>query len=541
MTSAKQDGAMNAWTVYDHIDECRGKVALKERDHRAYYESSQVDKQFNEVEIAALRQNNKDKRVNLAQQTFHGDERVINEALESHRDENLALRRKTAEEAISEMDQKMCEKEKQLNSLREQREKRENRIKELETALARLDLLAKNSDNNYAQYDLKTIRMVENNLDKARIKHETARKLQQTYIEIVRCLEEERLSLPKKLKALEGALEEQRHELRELTGISQDARIKRDQAKAELSVLEQTMIEAKRSRDRTLTRMKKQAEKQKEMADKIEKRARATLQTDDPSQESKRQSQMDEDNWVKVTTYEEAFKRIQEATGVSSIEEIEARFMNQGGTYEHLLAQKRTSEKQRKWLSEQKRQLTQHYEAMKYSGESKMSQGQQMLEKMQEHLGKTEQRRDLLRNSVHRNHMVTTDVKNGIRHLYDTLKDIKLKPPMKNNANPDDYLDQLQICENKLQKLMTQANVRDSASFKKIMNSTEFHEFMENRQKTENLRVRLDEPDSYDSDDFGYDSQDNEDMMTNADIKREGQMLMDQKKNKKRARGRRKK
>ena len=43
------------------------------------------------------------------------------------------------------------------------------------------------------------------------------------------------------------------------------------------------------------------------------------------------------------------------------------------------------------------------------------------------------------------------------------------------------------------------------------------------------------------ADEFGYDSQDNEDMMTNADIKRQGQMLMDQKKNKKRARGRQKK
>ncbi len=58
-------------------------------------------------------------------------------------------------EAITEMDQKMCEKEKQLNTLREQRESREKRIKELETCMARLDLLAKNSDTNYAQYDLK--------------------------------------------------------------------------------------------------------------------------------------------------------------------------------------------------------------------------------------------------------------------------------------------------------------------------------------------------------------------------------------------------
>ena len=56
----------------------------------------------------------------------------------------------------------------------------------------------------------------------------------------------------------------------------------------ELGQLEQTMIEAKRSRDRTLTRMKKQAEKQKEMAEKIDRRARATLQTDDSSQGNKK-------------------------------------------------------------------------------------------------------------------------------------------------------------------------------------------------------------------------------------------------------------
>ena len=51
-----------------------------------------------------------------------------------------------------------------------------------------------------------------------------------------------------------------------------------------MSQLEQSMIFEKRTRDRNLTRMKKQAEKQKEMAEKIEKRARATLQIDDAMQ-----------------------------------------------------------------------------------------------------------------------------------------------------------------------------------------------------------------------------------------------------------------
>lgn len=44
------------------------------------------------------------------------------------------------------------------------------------------------------------------------------------------------------------------------------------------------MIEAKRFRDRHLNRMKKQAEKQKDLQEKIEKRAKATIQQDDPFQ-----------------------------------------------------------------------------------------------------------------------------------------------------------------------------------------------------------------------------------------------------------------
>ncbi len=56
-----------------------------------------MDKQCNEEKITNLRQSNKDKRVDLAENTLHGDERVIYDALMSRKDENLAFRRKTAE------------------------------------------------------------------------------------------------------------------------------------------------------------------------------------------------------------------------------------------------------------------------------------------------------------------------------------------------------------------------------------------------------------------------------------------------------------
>ena len=53
--------------------EIRFKIVLwpcSERDHKAYYESSQYDRRQNEEEITALRNGSKEKRITLAQKTF---------------------------------------------------------------------------------------------------------------------------------------------------------------------------------------------------------------------------------------------------------------------------------------------------------------------------------------------------------------------------------------------------------------------------------------------------------------------------------------
>ncbi|PIK35614.1 putative coiled-coil domain-containing protein [Apostichopus japonicus] len=535
--SSKGD-PMNAWSIYDHIDEYRGKVALKERDHRAYYESSQFKKKQNDLTIRSLRDKNKEKRVSLAQKTLEGDERVIISALSDEKETQLALRRKTAETAVEELDQKSCELAKQLNLLRYEREQKEQKVKELDVCFNRMKDLADQSTEKHEKFDRQTQRVIENNLDKAKIKYETAKKIQKSYQAIVKCLEEERLTLPKKLRALERSLDEQRAELQELIEINKDAHIKRDTAKAEQTQLEQKMIEAKRFRDRHLTRMKKQAEKQKDLQEKIERRARATIQQDDPFQDGQQPSRMDEEEWIKVTTFDEALRRIKDATGVSSVEEIEVRFLNQDHTYDHLSLQKKTAEKTCKYLKDQKEQLQKQYEAMKYSGESRMSQGEQMLERMKDHFDKDKERLELNTASLDRSHRLLVSMKEGSNHLYETLKEIKLTLPLRNTAPSDDPVDVLNVCENKIVHLMNQANLKDAASVTDVKKCPEFREYMESHISADNLRVNLDQPDQYDSDGFGYDSQDNEEMMTNADIKKQGQQLMDFKRNKRRTKKR---
>ncbi|XP_033104330.1 coiled-coil domain-containing protein 151-like [Anneissia japonica] len=533
MSMKLDDPTTHGWSIYDHIEEYKGKLGLKERDHRAYYESSQFNKKMNEEEISILRRNLKMKRVDLSEHTLNGDKRVIVNAFTGRKKDQLAFRRKTAETAVAEMDQKTCEKVKLLNALTYERCQKEKRVQELQAVLERSQTQADNEEDMFEKNELKSIRIIENNLEKADMKYRTAKKIQVNYKEIVKCLEEESLTFPRKLRALEKALQHQIKELEELKNINKDAHLKKDVARAELSEIEQQIMEARRSREKKLSQTKKKAEKQKEIADKVDRRARAFLQTDEAIIDPQQKAKQDESSWVRITSYDDAFQRIKDATGVSDTNEILQRFQGQNHTMDHLEKQKVSVEKQKNWLQEQKSQQQKQYEAMKYSGESNMSQGEQMLEKMHDHLKHQTERAASLKTQVDNATRTTVDVTSGIEHLYETLKDVKLKPPMRNNAFSGDSIDQLSVSTKKLINLMSMITKPKDI---KIRQTTEFSEFMENRLPNENLRIRLQDTVSYPDDEFGYDSQDNEDMLTNNDIKLQAQLLMDQKKFKKRTR-----
>lgn len=80
-----------------------------------------------------------------------------------------------------------------------------------------------------------------------------------------------------------------------------------------------------------------------------------------------------EDQDAKISSYEEALGKIKDATGVSEIEEVVERFLNQGNTKKHLQQLKEENTGQLARLREEKEKLQAQFEDMKYSGEAKMS------------------------------------------------------------------------------------------------------------------------------------------------------------------------
>mmetsp|Transcript_25042 Transcript_25042/g.24512 ORF Transcript_25042/g.24512 Transcript_25042/m.24512 type:complete len:189 (+) Transcript_25042:128-694(+) len=99
-----------------------------------------------------------------------------------------------------------------------------------------------NSDDNP---QMRTIRMLENRLDKAMIKYNEAMSIKKTYELIVKRLKDERVGYDNQLAAIEQSLKGKEHDFEELLLLSHDANHAKELAEGDLRKFE-TEIEARR-------------------------------------------------------------------------------------------------------------------------------------------------------------------------------------------------------------------------------------------------------------------------------------------------------
>merc|ERR1712136_664438 len=223
------------------------------------------------------------------------------------------------------------------------------------------------------------LRQLENRLDKARLKSQEAEHISKVYEKIKGHLQQEGLTFHNQLDALEAEILKTRQELAEVESMYRDAQVAKDDAKEELARHEDIICRERKERELALTELKTQAEEKKAHAERVERRLqRAAMQGQDGS----KPLLSEEEQEKKITSYEEAFLRIKEATGVSGTQEVVARFRSQGDTQQHLEDLKKENLKQLQRLQEERVKLQGEYEEMKYSGEAKLSSGQRMLKSL---------------------------------------------------------------------------------------------------------------------------------------------------------------
>ena len=193
--------------------------------------------------------------------------------------------------------------------------------------------------------------------------------IQRTYNQIKSHLIQESLTYTNRLDAMEMQIRRTEEELREAQRSALEADLAQKNAKNELKKSEDRVYRERKERELRLNELKSEAEEKRLHAERVDRRAlqRPTSPQEDPK------DKLSENDQNKVDMYENAFSRIKEATGTSTMQEVVDRFMSQDSTTAHLETMKIDAQQNVAKLRDEKARLNKEFEEMKYSGEAKTS------------------------------------------------------------------------------------------------------------------------------------------------------------------------
>ncbi|CAD5117410.1 unnamed protein product [Dimorphilus gyrociliatus] len=527
---------MSQPTVLQQIEEIKAKITLIEGDQKAYLESSEWTRKQNKEMIAKKRSELKSLYKTIAEQKA-ADQDVINKAFVDRPKERMAYKNKTGLTAVEKMDEKVSDKLKQLDSMR-------NRTvtlqKKLETKRTEYNQKVKDASDAVAtdageSPEAQRLRDLENRLDKSNLKCKEAEHIRKTYLEIKSKLEGEHKGFDNTINNMEMEIRRCQEELRELKTMRDDAEIAKNVAKSELEKKERKVYADRKQREIELQEMKKIAEEKQAYHDRVERRMQQRNSLTGDDQAAQQINLGSEEEQQKITSYEQAFKVIKEATSVHDTQEVVKRFENQGETQQHLEELKKQNQKEIGRLRERKEKLDEEFEEKKYTGEKKLSDGERMLERYEEILEKEEHRRILSKEKLERSSKTLVESKSGVNHLSEKLKSLKASKSnvQKAKVSPqsDEYvLEQLSVCEEKLLKLLQELENVDLDETQRRMEEEEFNsrEFGLPRY---NQRVKFPLEQSktmFDEDENS--GEDDQDAMTREKIKEESEQMRDSKK-----------
>uniref|UniRef100_A0A7N8XYG6 Outer dynein arm docking complex subunit 3 n=1 Tax=Mastacembelus armatus TaxID=205130 RepID=A0A7N8XYG6_9TELE len=492
--------------LHDQIAEMQRKIQLLEGDRTAFYESSQSSIKRNRETIRQLRQDSKRLYRQLADANA-GDEQIIRAAFQNRGLEKDAYRNKSGKAALTTLNQRVLSKTKRLNALKHTTQTYQRRLEDVK-------------DN---------LRALENSLEKTQFKCKEAENIMTNYLKLKRHMQDESLTFQGQLDSLEAEILKHREELQKLEAMNNDAQMSKEAAKAELQHLEELLYKERKERESIIANLRKKVEERKAQAEKVDRRTqRTTMQPDELSSEAQRSTtRMAGEEEKAISTFEEAFQRIKEATGVTDIQEIVERFISQKETHQHLEKLKGENEKVLQDLKEQKELLNQQFQDMKYSGEAELSSDKQMLEECQQQLEAQQQKCDAAKE--HLDWLVKTfsTVRAGVEHLADKLQHITL-------VVLTFVLELVTQCELKLQLLHEELQGKDLAALIKEMEEEEFFVRIEGKLPVYNTRVKLPEdqrPDLFNDEDES--EEDEGDIISREALKRQSQLIIESKSKKK--------
>ncbi|XP_013360565.1 PREDICTED: coiled-coil domain-containing protein 151 isoform X2 [Chinchilla lanigera] len=410
-------------SVHTQVVELQRKIQLLEGDRKTFYESSQWNIKKNQEAISQLREEIKALQGQLTD-LLQGDEKVVQAVIQEWKEEKPYLKNRMAQQALEHLDHQLSGKVKQLNALRHQVVLRQRRLDQLQLqdSLRQLEVAeAQDSQTEMA----KTMRNLENRLEKARMKVEEAEYITGVYLQLKAYLQEEALTLGNQLDAMEAEVLKAKQEVQELHVVNQEALNARDIAKNQLQYLEEKVIRERKKRELYISDCKKRAEEKKLQNERMERKTQRDhllLQSDDTIQDHQHAKEEELRRRWSMYQMEVTFSKVKDATGAAETHSVVRRFLAQGYTFTQLETLKKENEQTLLKLKEEKQRLQRELEDLKYSGEAERVSQQKLQEELQRSLKAEEQRRTEAQEHLERATRTAQVVRESLEHLASKLK-----------------------------------------------------------------------------------------------------------------------
>eukprot|EP00921_Rhytidocystis_pertsovi_P024732 GHVQ01039811.1.p1 GENE.GHVQ01039811.1~~GHVQ01039811.1.p1 ORF type:complete len:453 (+),score=88.03 GHVQ01039811.1:911-2269(+) len=421
------------------------------------------------------------------------------------------------------------------DSVKNDTTKLEAKLTHLQDTLKELEL---NARRPATQSRNKQVSTLENQLDKAMMKHNEALSIRRTYEQIVRRLREERVCFDQHLAEIEKTLKAKEKDSEELLLLSHDAHHAKEMAQAELHRFEQNVIEERQQRD-------KEVQEKKIL---VQSRVEANLRLDrrDQQRQLKRQQQAEQDTAEaaadegdangrsaesdeeeqKLQDYEEVFRRIKEATGVSDVNEVIQKFLTQEETQSNLINLTNESQAKIDVIRSEVQKLQIQLEELKYSG-STTERHAPAAEDFEAQLNQatTQAERNRLRLNVSTTLLV--DAKAGLLHMADKLAAIESGDAKASEVEKGDITDLVTSVQSKIEILLEHVDVQDvepSDGLAKVE-----IERQNIGEEGNDIRIRLPEPEDDDDQEIDDEMEDeiNEEVWNRKNVKYHSRQILE--------------
>ncbi|XP_036315632.1 outer dynein arm-docking complex subunit 3 isoform X2 [Pipistrellus kuhlii] len=533
--------------------ELQRKIQVLESDRKAFYESSQWNIKKNQETINHLHEENRVLQLRL-RDLLKGEEKVVQAVIQEWKSEKPYLKNRTGQQALEYLDHQLSEKVKQRNALRHQLGLRQKRLEELQLqhSLREMEMAEVHDSNTEVA---KTLRNLENRLEKARMKAEEAEHITHVYLQLKAYLQGESLHFENRVDFMEAEAVRMKRELEELRVVNQEALNTRNVAKSQLQYLEETVFRERKNREHYVSEFKKLAEERKLQNERMERktqREHVLLQSDDTTQDNRKAREEELEMRWSMYQMEMLFGKVKDATGVAEAHAVVRRFLAQSDTFTQLEMLKNENAELLQGLKEEKQQLHQELEEHKYSGETMLVSEQRLQTELQSSLNAEQQRKAEAQAQLDQATRAMQVVREGMEELAGKLNHLTLDSQVSEKDLPgatedlapqeaggsaekeldrtaSDYMPKLLgLVEEKLLMLQAQFDSQEIPEMLRHIANREFYTNLEGKLPPHNTRITF--PLASAADKF-FDEEDTEDddndLVSRAGLKIRSQKLID--------------